>query len=114
MEVIKQIGVFDEKYNVYFDETDYNTRARKSGWRVSVVPEAKVYHEESATMNTMISKKAILLLSNLMRYELKHASIFHLFVFMPYYFLIHIPQFIVRGLWYAIKIGKVSKRDRRL
>lgn len=106
MKVVEQIGGFDPGFNVYFDETDFNVRAGRAGWKVIVAPEARVYHEESATMNKMLPRKAWLLLRNLMKFELKHATAAQLTVFIPYFFLIHIPQFIARGLWYAYNVRK--------
>ncbi len=38
---------FDERYFIYFEETDFNGRVRAAGWRVRVVPEAVVDHPKS-------------------------------------------------------------------
>lgn len=111
MEAVERIGGFDDGYNVYFDETDFNSRARRDGWKVVVEPRAGVYHEESATMNRMIMKKGLLLLRNLVRFEVKNAGPLRLTVFFPYFLLIHIPQFLVRGAWYALKVGRESRRN---
>jgi GT2 family glycosyltransferase len=104
MKVIDQIGEFDPRYNVYFDETDFNVRARKAGWKVMVVPSAKVRHEESATMNMFLLRKASLLLRNLIRFELKNARPAQLAVFFPYFLFVHLPIFFVLGTWYFIKL----------
>ncbi len=105
--VFDRIGGFDPGYNVYFDETDFNMRARRAGSKVVVVPAAKVYHEESATMNKFIARKAWLLLSNLVRFEFKNSSLAQLAVFIPYFLLLHIPLFLIQGAWYVFKL-----RDR--
>ena len=39
--VFKMVGNFQTIYNLYFEETDFNTRARKKGFRVVVVKDAK-------------------------------------------------------------------------
>lgn len=38
---------FDERYFIYFEETDLCTRARRAGWRVRVVPSARIDHPKS-------------------------------------------------------------------
>jgi GT2 family glycosyltransferase len=44
-EVIECVGVFDEEYFLYFEETEYCTRARKAGWTVECVPVAIAWQE---------------------------------------------------------------------
>ena len=44
-DVISRIGLFDESYFCYWDETDYCTRAREAGYKLVYVPEAKVWHK---------------------------------------------------------------------
>jgi GT2 family glycosyltransferase len=108
-ETARDVGPFDPSYNVYFDETDFNTRARRKGWRVVVVRGARVRHEESATMNRRLAHKAWLLLKNLLRFELKNARFYQLPVFLLYYFLVHVPYFFIRGTFEACRIS-MSKR----
>lgn len=106
MKAVHEVGKFDPAYNVYFDETDFNVRARRKGWKVAIMPSAKVYHEESATMNRFLVRKAWLLLRNLLRFEIKNAGTYRLAVFFPYFLLFHLPQFFVRGLYYAYLIRR--------
>jgi GT2 family glycosyltransferase len=44
-EVIEKVGAFDESYFAYWDDTDYCTRARKAGYSVIYVPQARVWHK---------------------------------------------------------------------
>ena len=44
-EIFERVGLFDEKYFCYFEEADLCFRARRSGYKVMAVPQAKVYHE---------------------------------------------------------------------
>jgi N-acetylglucosaminyl-diphospho-decaprenol L-rhamnosyltransferase len=43
-EVFDTIGLLDEGYFLYFDETDFCLRARRAGWPCWYVPEARVMH----------------------------------------------------------------------
>lgn len=48
--VFEQIGLMDERYFIYYDETDWFARATAAGWRSVYVPWAKMWHKVSATM----------------------------------------------------------------
>ncbi len=43
--VIKKIGMLDESYFCYWDETDYCARAREAGYKIMYVPQAKIWHK---------------------------------------------------------------------
>ena len=44
-ELIQRVGLLDESYFCYWDETDYCFRAREAGYRVVYIPEAKIWHK---------------------------------------------------------------------
>jgi hypothetical protein len=48
-EMFEQVGVFDEGFFLYFEETDLCRRARLAGWDVSFVREASVGHAKSVS-----------------------------------------------------------------
>ena len=102
--VFKMVGNFQAIYNLYFEETDFNIRARKKGFRVVVVKDAKVWHKTASTMNKFILRRAYLLVRNLLLFELLNAKTKHLLVFIPYYFLIHLPYFLICGSIYGLKV----------
>jgi len=43
-EAIEQIGLLDEDYFLFLEETDWCYRMKKGGWKVYHVPQAEVYH----------------------------------------------------------------------
>jgi GT2 family glycosyltransferase len=43
--VIEQIGGIDERFFIYWEETEWCLRARKAGWRIVQVPAAKMWHK---------------------------------------------------------------------
>lgn len=44
-DVIESVGLLDERFFIYWDETEWCVRAGKAGWRVVHVPAAKVWHK---------------------------------------------------------------------
>ncbi|MGG5255139.1 glycosyltransferase family 2 protein [Neobacillus sp. SM06] len=46
-ELIDSIGLMHEDYFLYFEETDWNIRAKQNGWGIRYVPDSIVYHKVS-------------------------------------------------------------------
>jgi phosphatidylinositol alpha-1,6-mannosyltransferase len=46
-EALLQVGLIDEDYFLYMEESDWCTRARRAGWKCLLVPDSKVWHAES-------------------------------------------------------------------
>lgn len=47
--VFERIGVMDERYFVYYDDTDFVWRVTHAGWRIRYVPDAMVQHKVSTS-----------------------------------------------------------------
>jgi hypothetical protein len=43
-EVFEQVGLLDERYFMYYEETDFALAARKAGWQCWYVPDSHVIH----------------------------------------------------------------------
>lgn len=54
-EVIREIGAFDDRYFLVWEETDWCYRARERGWLSMVVPAAKVWHKVGSSFGAEIS-----------------------------------------------------------
>ncbi len=48
-EVVESIGLFDERFFLYFEDVDYCRRTRSAGFRVIYAPSAHLVHLESPT-----------------------------------------------------------------
>jgi GT2 family glycosyltransferase len=49
-EVVEQVGLFDARFYLYYEETDWCMRARRAGWRIRYVPAARLWHRVSASI----------------------------------------------------------------
>lgn len=46
-EVFEKIGFFDERYFLYYEDSDFCFRAKRAGFNLIYVPKAEVYHENA-------------------------------------------------------------------
>ncbi len=46
---IKEVGLLDEKYFLYFEDHDYSRRVKQAGLRIYYLPTAKVIHQHGAS-----------------------------------------------------------------
>ncbi|MDD3498638.1 MAG: glycosyltransferase family 2 protein [Candidatus Moranbacteria bacterium] len=50
-DVFKKIGLLDEDYFLYYEDADFSYRAKKAGFGLKIVSEAKAYHLEKSSEN---------------------------------------------------------------
>ena len=63
-EMLEEIGLYDEDFFAYADETDMGWRAQGAGWKCIYNPKAVVYHFHSASSGTYSPFKAFLVERN--------------------------------------------------
>jgi GT2 family glycosyltransferase len=63
-EMLEDIGLYDEDFFAYADETDMGWRAQLAGWKCIYNPKAVVYHFHSASAGTYSPFKAYLVERN--------------------------------------------------
>lgn len=67
--MLEQIGLFDENFFMYFEDTDLSWRGQRQGWKYYLAPKSIVYHvhagssgEGSPIFNYYVSRNRILIL----------------------------------------------------
>lgn len=50
--MLEQTGFFDERFYLYYEETDLCLRAHRAGWKVYFIPEAEIVHDAGACSKT--------------------------------------------------------------
>lgn len=48
---VEAVGLFDEDYFFFMEETDWQLRFRKAGWKVMHQPKARIYHDQGKSAN---------------------------------------------------------------
>ena len=83
-EMLENIGLYDEDFFAYADETDMGWRAQLAGWKCIYNPKAIVYHFHSASTGTYSPFKAFLVERNRIWVAIKSFP-FPLLVFGQFY-----------------------------
>lgn len=72
-EVIERVGVMDEKYPLYHEDTDWCFRVKKSKWKIYYVPHISITHHYLRTSaKGFINKRKILHFISICRFFSKH------------------------------------------
>jgi GT2 family glycosyltransferase len=71
-EVVDQIGLLDERFFIYYEETDWCYRAVQQGWKVSFTPDAEVIHYGEQTTSRQSPRMTLIQRQSLLKYFRKH------------------------------------------
>lgn len=92
--IIEKIGLFDEKFFIWFEEVDFCLRARKASFKILYSPDLKIIHyggESFSQINTI--KKQVLYSRSLLYYFYKNKPKWQFFVLYLFKFPILIAKF---------------------
>ncbi len=99
-ELIQDIGLFDERYFIWFEEVDYCKMAHDAGWKIRHYADVQITHHKGHTFSKLATiRKQKWIRESLRKYMKKHHGI------IPWIFLwIMNAPFV--GLAYAVSIVK--------
>ncbi|SHL66719.1 hypothetical protein SAMN05444414_12542 [Roseovarius marisflavi] len=74
--VIDQIGLLDENFFFFGEETDWCKRMRDAGWRLMFAPVGEITHHGSVSARKLDYHRDVLLSESIVRLHRKHAGVF--------------------------------------
>ncbi len=107
--VFDEVGPLDERFFMYYEETDFLRRAQERGYRLLYVPEAVVYHRESASSGGgwMTPFKQYYATRNRLYLVRKYARSNTAYAFFTLYFwatrIPYLLRYVMSGQWAMLK-----------
>lgn len=103
-EVFRDIGLLDDDFFIYYEETEFCARARDAGWRVMYVPVEGIYHKET-TDYSYSAFGDYYLVRNRLLYQQKTQPMHVRAVFYPYYII----RWIILQIGYLLLVERDSR-----
>lgn len=104
-EALAEVGLFDESYFHFFEETDLVERLRVAGWRAGLACRSSVHHDEGAALSRVTPQALYYLYRNHLAYRKKRFGVHPLRV------LAHRP---VQRLRDMLSLRRSARGDFRL
>lgn len=100
--ILEKIGLLEPKFFLYWEEVDYCTRAKKAGFSLLFLPNARLWHKGSASLTEQIPPKAYYFWRNRLFWLKRNYSTAHylssLFTKMSFY----LTKLFLRFIYYEI------------
>jgi len=110
-EVIQQVGLMDDRYFMYCEETDWCYRIRQSGWKILFYPHARIIHLGGASSRQVKIQMLVQLRLSILAFMKKHYSRLSYGIaclLTIIFFLVRIPG------WFLILIFSARRRKEAL
>jgi GT2 family glycosyltransferase len=77
---VEEVGMFDERYFFFFEETDWAYRMKSAGWKIFHVPSAFIYHFQGQSVGGGVRSR--------IEYYRSRYKFFRKWSSLPYYMLV--------------------------
>lgn len=78
-DIINLIGTMDERFFLYYDDTDFVRRVQNKGLKILYSPQVVITHKEGSSIGSLSPTSQYWLSRNLLIFTQKHRSIFYLY-----------------------------------
>ncbi len=94
-EVIDKVGMFPEKFFLYYEEWDWSARIRKAGYTIWYTGNAEIYHKESLSVGKNNPMKVYYHTRNRILYMRRNVNVFQMTVFTLFFGLFTLPKSLI-------------------
>ena len=91
-EVIEKVGMFPEKFFLYYEEWDWSARILKAGYKIWFTADAVIYHKESMTIGKSNPMKVYYHTRNRILYMRRNTNFFQLLAFSFFFVFFTVPK----------------------
>ena len=93
--VIDAVGMFPEKFFLYYEEWDWSARIRKAGYTIWYTGNAEIYHKESLSVGKNNPMKVYYHTRNRILYMRRNVNVFQMTVFTLFFGLFTLPKSLI-------------------
>ena len=86
-EVLDEIGLFNEKCFLYYEDTDICLRAKRAGFKIVCADRSKLWHKDSASSKKISGTREYYSARNLFLFMRKYAGKKEFYTFLIYFFV---------------------------
>jgi GT2 family glycosyltransferase len=95
-EVIEKVGMFPEKFFIYYEEWDWSSRILNAGYTIFYQAKGLIYHKESITMGKQSAIKVYYHTRNRILYMRRNTGTGKFVVFSLFFLFVSTPKAIVK------------------
>jgi GT2 family glycosyltransferase len=95
-EVIDKVGMFPEKFFIYYEEWDWSSRIKKAGYKIYYQASALIFHKESITMGKQSAIKVYYHTRNRILYMRRNSNFLQFLCFALFFTFLTIPKTVFR------------------
>lgn len=99
-EVFEKIGLLDERFFAYYEETDFCLRAKKAGFCVAYAPSCQVWHKKEGQDKIILPQTTYYITRNRALFVKRNANTMQFMVFFIIYYFFYFP---VRVTYFLLK-----------
>lgn len=121
--MLREIGLFDENFFAYYEDTDISFRAQLAGWKVAYTNKAIAYHKQGATSKKIpgfavyqtFKNLPLLFIKNVPRELLLPIGVKFYFAYLLMFINAVIKgrgKFAIKGVWQSILLIPTTLGDR--
>jgi len=111
-EAIRQVGMFDERLSIYYNDLDLSLRMRRAGWKIVFFPAAQAVHHSGRTAKPLVRQWDMFVeqYENVFYYYRKHFGE----VSVVAYKLLMLVGFFPRVIYWSVRsLGDRSEKTSR-
>jgi hypothetical protein len=101
-EAIEQVGMMDERFFVYGEETDLCFRLKQAGWKIIFTPDAEIVHLGGASSSQMKRQMYLQLRGSILLFFRKHRGwlvYWAACLLIALFFVVRTPYWLVRAIF---------------
>ncbi|HYJ39099.1 MAG TPA: glycosyltransferase family 2 protein [Chitinophagaceae bacterium] len=98
-EVIEKVGMFPQKFFLYYEEWDWSARILKAGFEIWYTADALIFHKESMSVGKSNPMKTYYHTRNRILYMRRNTNFFQLVAFSIFFVLFTVPKSVLQFIF---------------